>query len=199
MNKAEFIDNLRAKLSGLPESEIEERLAFYSEMIDDRVEDGRTEEQAVDEIGSIDEIATQTLADTSLLKLAKEKFLPKRKLEPWEIILIVLSAPIWFSILISLFAVVISIYASLWAGIISLWAAEVSLIACAGSAIFISLGLAIGGNFFGCLAILGTALILAGLSILMFYGCKFATKAITFITTQVPLLIKKCFVNKGEK
>ena len=35
MNKREFIDKLRTKLKGLPNSDIEERLGFYAEMIDD--------------------------------------------------------------------------------------------------------------------------------------------------------------------
>ena len=39
MNKEEFLNALRSALAGLPQEDIEERLAFYSESIDDRVED----------------------------------------------------------------------------------------------------------------------------------------------------------------
>ena len=46
MNKDLFMNELMARLSGLPQADIEERLAFYSEMIDDRIEDGMTEEEA---------------------------------------------------------------------------------------------------------------------------------------------------------
>lgn len=56
MNKQEFLMRLREGLSGLPENDIEERLIFYSEMIDDRKEEGLSEEEAVREIGNIDEI-----------------------------------------------------------------------------------------------------------------------------------------------
>ena len=38
MNKQEFISQLQAGLSGLPECETEERLSFYSEMIEDRID-----------------------------------------------------------------------------------------------------------------------------------------------------------------
>ena len=38
MCKQDFLDELRAKLIGLPKQELEERLTFYSEMIDDRME-----------------------------------------------------------------------------------------------------------------------------------------------------------------
>ena len=46
MNKQEFIALLRKGLSGLPQKELEERLTFYSEMIDDRIEEGLTETTA---------------------------------------------------------------------------------------------------------------------------------------------------------
>lgn len=42
MNKQEFLTELRAKLSGLPTYDVEERLSFYGEMIDDRTEEGVT-------------------------------------------------------------------------------------------------------------------------------------------------------------
>ena len=47
MNKQEFLAQLRKGLSGLPKEDIDERLTFYSEMIDDRMEDGIPEETAV--------------------------------------------------------------------------------------------------------------------------------------------------------
>ncbi len=51
MSKQEFLAQLKDGLSGLPQSDIEERVAFYEEMIDDRIEEGLSEEQAVSEIG----------------------------------------------------------------------------------------------------------------------------------------------------
>ena len=56
MNKEEFLNALRSALAGLPQEDIEERLAFYSESIDDRVEDGLTEEEAVEAIGTVAEV-----------------------------------------------------------------------------------------------------------------------------------------------
>ena len=63
MSKQAFLARLRKELSGLPKDDIEERLAFYEEMIDDR-----TEEEAVSAAGAIDEIVAQTIADISLPK-----------------------------------------------------------------------------------------------------------------------------------
>ena len=37
MRKQEFLAQLRKALSGLPQDEIEERLTFYGEMIDEKI------------------------------------------------------------------------------------------------------------------------------------------------------------------
>ena len=56
MTKNVFFIYLKTKLSTMPEKEREERLSFYREMIDDRIEEGMTEEEAVASVGKIDDI-----------------------------------------------------------------------------------------------------------------------------------------------
>ena len=46
MNKEQFLAELQKGLSGLPQAEIDDRLAFYGEFIDDHMEEGMTEEEA---------------------------------------------------------------------------------------------------------------------------------------------------------
>ena len=38
VTKQQFLTELRKKLSGLPQQDIDERLSFYSEMIEDRID-----------------------------------------------------------------------------------------------------------------------------------------------------------------
>ena len=52
MTKLEFLSQLERALSALPAAERADRLDFYREMIDDRMEEGLTEQQAVEAIGS---------------------------------------------------------------------------------------------------------------------------------------------------
>ena len=59
MNKQEFLSELREKLSGAPQSEIEDRSICYGEMIDDRIDDGLSQEDAIGEMGSIEDIVAQ--------------------------------------------------------------------------------------------------------------------------------------------
>ena len=72
MNKEEFLSELREELYDLPEGDIEERLTFYSEMIDDRVEEGISVEEALAEIGPAGEIASQIRSELPKPEPAEE-------------------------------------------------------------------------------------------------------------------------------
>ena len=67
MCKQEFLSQLRARLGGLPHRDVEERLNFYGEMIDDRMEEGRSEDEAVSDIGSVEEIAAHFFVSASTI------------------------------------------------------------------------------------------------------------------------------------
>ena len=72
MNKTEFMTELSRKLSGLSNEDIKKSLAYYNEIIEDSVEDGMSEEEAIASLGDIDEITTQIVMDTPITKLVKE-------------------------------------------------------------------------------------------------------------------------------
>lgn len=196
MNKQEFLAELKAKLTGMPQEDIEERLDFYSEIIDDRIEEGLTEEEAVAELGSLEDITKQIMSEIPLTKLVKEKVKPSRILRAWEVVLLVLGAPIWLLLLIALFAIVISIYAVIWSIIISLWAIELSLVACSVGGTFSSVVFMAKGNIVSGVAMLGAGIICVGLAIFGFYGCKYATNAILKFSKKIFIWIKSCFMKK---
>ena len=198
MCKQAFLDALREHLAGLPQEDIEERLAFYAEMIDDRVEEGITEEEAVAAIGSVEEIFAQIIEEIPFTKLVKERIRREKRLSAWEIVLLAVGSPIWLALLIAAFAVVLSLYVVLWAVIISFWSVFVALAASA-------LGCLAGGIVLACsgyipipsgLLCIAAALVCAGLSIFAFYGCKAATKGGGWLTKKLALFIKTCFIRK---
>ena len=197
MDKQEFLQELRTSLIGLPQADVEERLSFFAEMIDDRMEEGLTEQEAVAAIGSVAEVVAQIIGDTPLTKIVKENFKPRRRLGTGEMVLLVLGSPIWLSLLISLFAVALSLYVSLWAVIASVWSVFASLACCA-------LGGLAGGILFVCtgdlwpgLAVIAAATVCAGLAIFAFFGCRAATKGVLRLTKASVLTVKKHCVRKG--
>ncbi len=204
MNKQQFLDTLEERLSGLPKQDAEECLGFYSEMIDDRIEEGLSEESAVADMGSIDEIVAQTVSQIPLNKLVKEKIKrkkekirsekvkEKRKMPAWEIVLLCVGSPIWLSLIIAAIAVIIALFAVAASVIISLWAVFAALVGCAVGGVISAVLLCTFGNAMTGIALIGAAVFCAGLSIFAFLGFK-------ALTGQLVLGIKKCFVVKKKE
>lgn len=198
MNKQDFLAQLRKGFSGLPKDDVEERLTFYGEMIEDRMEEGLSEEEAVSAVGTVDEIVSHVIADIPLVKIARERIKPKRQPDVWEIVLLVLGAPIWLSLIISAFAVILSLYVSLWSVIISLWSVFVLLIGCAFGGVVAGAVYVCTGNTLTGIAMIGAGAVCTGLTILMYYGCKAVTKGVVILTKKIAVWIKSCFIRKGE-
>ena len=198
MTKLEFLSALRKNLSGLPEADIDERLAFYAEAIDDRVEDGFSEDEAVAEMGNPNEVAIQIIKDTPITKIVKERVSPKRSLKAWEIILIILGAPIWLSLLIAVFAVLLSVWVAVFSVVVSLWAVAVSLVAMLIGGIAAGVVIIVKGGVWQGIALLGAGLACAGVGILLFIGCLYAVKGIVFLTKKIAVGLKKAFIRKEE-
>ena len=191
MNKQDFLVQLRKGLSGLPQDDIEERLTFYKEMIEDRMEEGFSEEEAVSAIGSVEDIVRQSIADIPLAKIAKERIRPKRHLKVWEVILLTLGSPIWLSLSVAAAVVILALY-------ISLWAVFGSLAVCAVASIPGYVIYATHGSNAAGLAMLSAGIVCAGLSIFMFFGCRTATKAILMLTKKTTIWMKNRFIRKEE-
>lgn len=198
MSKQEFLAQLRNGLSGLPQEDIDERISFFNEMIEDRMDEGLTEEEAVMAAGSVEEIVEQTVAAIPFAKIAKERIKPKRQLKTWELVLLIAGSPLWFSLAIAVIAIIFSIYVTLWSVIISLWAVFASFIACSFGCLVGSIIIALTGNPPVATITLSTFFICAGLPIFMLYGCIAITKGIIQLTKKFALWIKGCFIKKEE-
>lgn len=199
MEKREYLDTLRKNLNGLPEKDIEHAVSYYAEMIDDRIEDGMSERDAVADIVSPEEAAAETLRAIPLHKLVIERVKPKRALRVWEIVLLAIGSPIWVSLLIAAIAVVLSIYAVLWSLVAVLYAVEASFAAVgvAGVALCFAYfaspyhdGIAEG------IAVLGMGLVSAGLVLPMHIASVQASKGMTYLGKRIFLCIKCLFVGK---
>ena len=196
MDKQEFLARLRDGLAGLPREDIEERLAFYSEMIDDRMEEGLSEAEAVAAAGSVEEIVAQAVADVPFAKLARERIKRRTRLSPVKVLLLVLGSPVWLSLVIALAAVVFSVYVSLWSVIVSLWAVFGSLAASSVGVMLAGGVVAMGGDTLPGIALVGAGLVAAGLSIFAFLGSRAATKGLVLLTKKCAVWIKNCLIRK---
>lgn len=223
MTKKEFLALLKNALYGLPEEDIRESLVFYNEMIADRMEEGLTEEEAVEDIGSISEIAAQIKAEKSPVASTDTKPTKShaiaRKLSATEITLIVLFSPIWLSLIAAAFAVVISVFAAalsvgisliaaafilaimfivvIWVIGITLCVIDLSLIAASVGGVM-TFVYAIKGSFVYGTFILGAALVCAGLSVFAIALTKKMLPALVVFTKKFTLESLKVIKNSFD-
>ena len=198
MNKEEFLKELRERLSGLPESELDERISFYREMIDDRMADGQSEEEAVAGIGTVVAVVDQIMSEIPLGRLVGEKVKRRKAMSGWTIMLLVLGSPLWLPLLVAAAAILLSIFVVFWAAVVSLWAADLSLAAAAAGCFICVFSFIKSGNIPGAGAAGGTGLVCSGLAILMFHACVLITKAVVRLMGKTLLAIKTSFVG-GNK
>ncbi len=176
VTKIEFLQAVQTRLHGLSKADIERSLDFYREMIEDRMEEGISEEEAVAAMGRADDVARDILLDTPLPKLVKAKTAKNRQWRTWEILLLVFGSPLWASLLIASAAVIFSVYVVMWSLVISLWAIDVALGASAiGLLVPFTVQLA-QGAYAAAALYMGVSLVSAGLCLGGIILCRIVTR-----------------------
>ncbi len=183
MTKLDFIMALYDKLSDMPHSEVEERVNFYREMIEDRMEEGLSEEEAVAAVGSVDEVVAQIKGESASERLNKDKIAePKNdKTNASKIALLALASPIWIPLLIAGGAILISLFAAVFSIIVSCFAVFGSFVGVSLYGVVFGIVWMLSGKAIAGLALLGMGIFLAGLSIFAFFG----SKALTDLTVRL--------------
>lgn len=192
MNKTEFLTALRHALGKLPSYEVEQSIAFYAEMIDDRIEDGMDEQDAVAALGPIDAIAAQIIAETPPVPKAIAKANTGNR--TLNIVLLAVLSPIWVTLVLAFAATVLMVYLSIWMVVVSLWAVVVMLLLCGPIGLFgLAWCMAIGYPLSG-VWMLGCGLAGAGLGLFSWFGVVAASKGLVSLTHSFARAVKSLFV-----
>ena len=197
MKKNEFLEELKTRLWAMPEADKERSADYYAEMIDDRMEEGLSEEEAVAAIGDLDEIVKQILNESPRPPATvKKEHKQQRGLETWMIVLLVLGSPVWVPLVASAAGTVISVYVSLWTVVISLYAVFIALAVS-------SVGCVVGSFFMigsipNVIVAWGAALLCAGLAILLFLLGNLAAKGLVKLTKLAWEACKGIFKRKEQ-
>ncbi len=166
MNRKEFLDTLIMGLQDYSKEEIKQYTDYYNEMIDDRMEEGLSEEEAVADIGAPEEAVNQIKSENPLPKSHKKDSAPK----VWQIVLIAVGSPIWLSLLVAAVSIIFSLVITIFSVIISLYASAVALGAVGIAGVIALIPLLIQSNVAGGIMLVGLGLISTGLCILSFMG-----------------------------
>ncbi len=197
MTREMFFDELRRKLKGLPKDDIETRIAFYDEMINDLMDEGLSENDAINKIGPVDKIVDEIASDTSLTKLVKERIRPKRKMSAMEIVLLIVGFPLWFPLLLTAFILTLVGYLLIWVLVLVMYVIEISLGAVVLSGIVV-FAMTLFEEALNYVAI-GSAIFACGAILLTFPLAKLVTKLTINLSRNIVLGIKRKFVRRGEK
>ncbi len=198
VNKQEFLATLASGLNGLPQNDINERLTFYSEMIDDRMEEGLSEQEAVAQIGSVEVVIAQIMSEVPLSKIVKEKVKPKRNLKVWEIVALIIGSPVWLSLLLAATAFVLAIYVLIWSVIVAAYVVDAAILVCGGASVFAAYIFGSAFNFPGVGCAVGAAMVCVGSSVLLFFLFNQLTKFVVFLTKKSGMAIKSALVGKEK-
>ena len=196
MNKKEFFALFRQELAGLPKDELENRVSFYEEMIDDRMAEGKTEEEAIADLGSVESIVNLIAEETSFVKLIKEKVKPNRRIKGWEIALIICGFPLWFPLLITGLVLLFVAYLLTWVFTIVAYVIEASFAVAAVGGLIGFFGYIFSGEF--SLIPLGASIACLGAAILFAFACYYITKGNIKLSKNLFIWIKKGFMRKAK-
>lgn len=165
MNRYDFKHQLARRLSGLPEEELATTLSFFDEMIDDRLDEGMTEDQAVADLGDLDEIANRILAEMSPFERVKQKLKPKRPISGGQWVLIALTFPLLLPIIIMFGALGLGLVLIMAALLFAFYATVFAFII-GGAFLVVTSPFTSGFNLINALFNFGAGLSLVGLGLL---------------------------------
>lgn len=113
MNKSKYLKKLYRKLYFFGRDERKSIVDYYSEIIDDAIESGKTEELAVSELESPEIIARK------YRKQRKTEWENAgKKIPTWFWVVLLVGSPVWLALFVSVLAVVIAVVAAVFAVIV---------------------------------------------------------------------------------
>lgn len=132
MVRKEFNKRLRKSLKGLSRQERQEVIDYYNEMIDDSIESGKTEQEAIAELGSPEDLAKKILSENYPVEpISADKGSGNKKkssLKPLWIVLIIIGSPLWLGLAIGAAGLIVGLLAGALGLVVGLFAACAGLV-----------------------------------------------------------------------
>ena len=196
MSKYEFLAEVQKRLSGMDRDDIKRSLDFYSEMIDDRVEEGLTEEEAVKALGPIDDIVAairggEAAPEGEKAASESEKAAPVSSSdEKGDGFPSILSA-----LLVTIRVLFVIGAVCLWTLAVSIMIAGVSTVAVAAGAMFVGIAKLFTDGVGASLFWVGGGVAAIGIGMAIITGARASFRGINALTRGVNRALDK----KGEK
>lgn len=187
MNKEKFYQSLKNRLKNFDKSEAKSIIEYFDEIIDEKMENGYTEEEAISSLGNVDDIIRAIKTDLVIKRSSDKK---TNSLRNFLIILGICSSPILIPIGVAFFITFFSLLISLFSVFIAL---AVSSFACYFAAIVTAIGMFLKSIDLGIILLVFGGAILAGsiLGLLSISLYKVSKVILHVINNLYSKLIKK--------
>lgn len=192
MTKQEFLSELERALGKLPHAEVEQAIAFYDEAINDRMEDGLSENDAVADLGQIDEIAAQITAEIPPIPRAIARANTGSRI--LNIVLLAVFSPIWVPVALALAAAALAVYVAIWAVIASLLILDAALVLMPFAGLGTLATLAGSGTPLPGIFVLGLSMVASGLGLIASFAVFWASRLLFQATRTFARWIASLFV-----
>jgi len=110
MTKNEYIHILKEQLKNESYETVCQVLDYYEEMIDDLCEDGLSEEEAIQRLDDISEVVLNIKQEEPVYEMKKMK--TSSQIGTW--ILMIVTFPLWGTLLATLLAILLCLYVVIW-------------------------------------------------------------------------------------
>lgn len=191
MTRVDFLNRLSALISDLPDSERNKAIAYYSEIIADKVENGENEDKVIEEFGDVKKLAQEIRGDNNYNYQGSFSNMKKKKpMSPWLIVLIILASPILFGLAMGVFGIAISVLAVAFSIVFAFFISSV-VVGLSGVAVFLTSFITIIQNPTIGVMQMGAGLVCSGISVFLFFATFHVTKAIMLGTKSLFGFIKR--------
>ena len=197
MTKNAYLSELADRLRQLPQSEIDKSIAYYSEIIDDRMEEGCSEEEAVNGLEAPVTAAERIMQDAPLGMLVRERIRPKQAVSGWIIALLVIGFPVWFPLLLAAAGIVFAMYVVVWSLVFAFFASTFA-VGTASLAVLITAFVRAGEGTGLIFALLGVGLLGIGCFILMGLATWMAASGVVRLTAALIRSLKMKLIHGGK-
>ncbi len=179
MNKAAFFAQLERELASLSPADRERSLGYFEEMIDDRIEEGLSEEEAVADLGDPKTIAAEILSESAEDNISTQATSAEKSFHGcplWlAILLAVLALPVWLPVICTLAVTVVCLYMIPWIVLIAIFCTAVGcVLGGIASSVVAFLCIPVSGIFNG-MMLLGISLFCCGFGLLLLFPAVYGS------------------------
>jgi uncharacterized membrane protein len=202
MNKTAFLHTLDQRLESLAESDRKRSVNYFSEIIDDRVEEGMREEAAVAELESMDDIVERILSEKENPEEGKMEQEPQkiRRFPLWlTVLLLVLGSPLWVPLFLMAISLTTTVYILIWLVLACVYLTGVSLVIGGVAGFFLIPSTAVIYGVPSAVFMAGAGFLCIGLGILLFFPASWLAKWVVKLTKWCTVKLGEMFTAKGVK